>query len=248
MAKESSFDIVSTVDMQEVDNAFQQAKKELPALRFSDSGAEISLDKSAGTLTVTAPAEFVASQVIDVIGSKLIKRGIDLTAVKWGDSTLPPGGGARCATVVNGIDKETAGKINKDIKAQKLKGKVTIEGDKLRVSSPSRDTLQEVIAFLRGQDYGQPLQYVNYRYDHRRDRYDARQRGALRLPHHDGVREERGGLGRHCAALARSRLLRDRRGVQRRRHHREYLLVHPGGHRGEHRCHPLRPPPCPKCG
>ena len=70
---------------------------------------------------------------------------------------------ALATTVVNGIDKETAGKINKDIKAQKLKCKVTIEGDKLRVSSPSRDTLQEVIAFLRGQDYGQPLQYVNYR-------------------------------------------------------------------------------------
>ena len=159
MAKESSFDIVSTVDMQEVDNAFQQARKEL-AQRYDlkDSGAEISLDKSAGTLTVTAPADFVASQVIDVIGSKLIKRGIDLTAVKWGDSTPSSGGG-----VVNGIDKETAGKINKDIKAQKLKCKVTIEGDKLRVSSPSRDTLQEVIAFLRGQDYGQPLQYVNYR-------------------------------------------------------------------------------------
>ena len=153
MAKESSFDIVSTVDMQEVDNAFQQARKEL-AQRYDlkDSGAEISLDKSAGTLTVTAPADFVASQ------------GIDLTAVKWGDSTPSSGGGVRrCATVVNGIDKETAGKINKDIKAQKLKCKVTIEGDKLRVSSPSRDTLQEVIAFLRGQDYGQPLQYVNYR-------------------------------------------------------------------------------------
>lgn len=165
MAKESSFDIVSTVDMQEVDNAFQQAKKELSQrYDLKDSGAEISLDKSAGTLTVTAPAEFVASQVIDVIGSKLIKRGIDLTAVKWGDSTPSSGGGVRrCATVVNGIDKETAGKINKDIKAQKLKCKVTIEGDKLRVSSPSRDTLQEVIAFLRGQDYGQPLQYVNYR-------------------------------------------------------------------------------------
>lgn len=165
MAKESSFDIVSTVDMQEVDNAFQQAKKELSQrYDLKDSGAEISLDKNAGTLTVTAPADFVASQVIDVIGSKLIKRGIDLTAVKWGGSTPSSGGGVRrCATVVNGIDKETASKINKDIKAQKLKCKVTIEGDKLRVSSPSRDTLQEVIAFLRGQDYGQPLQYVNYR-------------------------------------------------------------------------------------
>ena len=67
------------------------------------------------------------------------------------------------ATIVEGIDKETAGKINEDIKAQKLKVKVTIEGDKLRVSSASRDALQEVIAFLKGQDYGQPLQYVNYR-------------------------------------------------------------------------------------
>lgn len=94
MAKESSFDIVSTVDMQEVDNAFQQARKEL-AQRYDlkDSGAEISLDKSAGTLTVTAPADFVASQVIDVIGSKLIKRGIDLTAVKWGIPRLPPAAG-----------------------------------------------------------------------------------------------------------------------------------------------------------
>ena len=67
------------------------------------------------------------------------------------------------ASIVSGIDKDTAGRINKDIKATKLKVKVQIEGDKLRVSSASRDTLQEVIAFLRGQDYGQPLQYVNYR-------------------------------------------------------------------------------------
>ena len=165
MAKESSFDIVSTVDMQEVDNAFQQAKKELSQrYDLKDSGAEISLDKSAGPLTVTAPADFVASQVIDVIGSKLIKRGIDLTAVKWGDSTPSSGGGVRrCATVVNGIDKETAGKINKDIKDQKLKVKVTIEADKLRVSSASKDALQTVIQFLRDQDYGQPLQFTNYR-------------------------------------------------------------------------------------
>ena len=165
MAKESSFDVVSTVDMQEVDNAFQQARKEL-AQRYDlkDSGAEISLDKNAGTITVTAPADFVAGQVIDVIGSKLIKRGIELTAVQWGPSQPASGDGVRrVATVVNGIDKDTASKINKDIKAQKLKCKVTIESDKLRVSSPSRDTLQEVIAFLKGQDYGQPLQYVNYR-------------------------------------------------------------------------------------
>lgn len=165
MAKESSFDVVSTVDMQEVDNAYQQAKKELTQrYDLKGSGAELSLDKQKKTITVAAPADFVARQVIDIMGSKLIKRGIDLTAVKWGDPQAATGQSVRqTATIVEGIDKETAGKINKDIKAQKLKVKVTIEGDKLRVSSASRDTLQEVIAFLKGQDYGQPLQYVNYR-------------------------------------------------------------------------------------
>lgn len=165
MAKESSFDVVSTVDMQEIDNAYQQAKKELTQrYDLKGSGAELSLDKQKKTITVAAPADFVARQVIDIMGSKLIKRGIDLAAVKWGDPQAATGQSVRqTATIVEGVDKETAGKINKDIKAQKLKVKVTIEGDKLRVSSASRDTLQEVIAFLKGQDYGQPLQYVNYR-------------------------------------------------------------------------------------
>ena len=165
MAKESSFDVVSTVDMQEVDNAFQQAKRDLSQrYDLKDSGATISLDKSKRTLTVAAPSDFVARQVIDVIGSKLIKRGIDLASVKWGDPEAAAGQSVRqSATIVEGIDKDTAGKIYKDIKGTKLKVKVQIEGDKLRVSSASRDTLQEVIAFLKGQDYGQPLQYVNYR-------------------------------------------------------------------------------------
>lgn len=165
MAKESSFDVVSSVDMQEVDNAFQQAKKELSQrYDLKGSGAEITLDKQKKTITVAAPADFVARQVIDIIGSKLIKRGIDLAAVKWGDPQAATGQSVRqVATIVEGIDKETAGKINKDIKGTKLKVKVAIESDKLRVSSASRDTLQEVIAFLKGQDYGQPLQYVNYR-------------------------------------------------------------------------------------
>ena len=165
MAKESSFDVVSSVDMQEVDNAFQQAKKELSQrYDLKGSGAEITLDKQKKTITVAAPADFVARQVIDIIGSKLIKRGIDLAAVKWGDPQAATGQSVRqVATIVEGIDKETAGKINKDIKGTKLKVKVAIEGDKLCVSSASRDTLQEVISFLKGQDYGQPLQYVNYR-------------------------------------------------------------------------------------
>ena len=100
----------------------------------------------------------------DVIGSKLVKRGIELTAVKWGEPQAATGQSVRLsATIVDGIDKEAASKISKDIRNLKLKCKATIEGDKLRVSSASRDTLQEVIAFLKGQDYGQPLQYTNYR-------------------------------------------------------------------------------------
>lgn len=165
MAKESSFDVVSSVDIQEVDNAYQQAKKELTQrYDLKDSGSSISFDKQAKTLTVKAPSDFVAGQVTDIIGTKLVKRGVDMGAVKWGASQ--PGAGqtvSKTATLVDGIDKDTAGKINKDIKAQKLKVKVQIEGDKLRVSSASRDTLQEVIAFLKSQDYDQPLQYTNYR-------------------------------------------------------------------------------------
>lgn len=165
MAKESSFDVVSTVDMQEVDNAYGQAKRELTQrYDLKDSGSEISLDKSARKITVSAPSDFVAKQVIDVLATKLIRRGIELSAVKWGTPQAAAGQSVRIVgDILEGIDKETAGIINKDIKAKKLKVKVTIEGDKLRVSSASRDTLQEVIAFLKEKDYGQPLQYVNYR-------------------------------------------------------------------------------------
>ena len=165
MAKESSFDVVSSVDMQEVDNAFQQARKELSQrYDLKDSGSEIALDKSARTMTVSAPSDFVAGQVIDIISSKLIKRGIDLKAVSWDAPQAASGGTVRVlGHIVEGIDQATAKKINKDIKDQKLKVKVAIEADKLRVSSASKDALQTVIQFLRDQDYGQPLQFTNYR-------------------------------------------------------------------------------------
>ncbi len=165
MAKEQSFDIVSTVDMQEVDNAYQQTKKEI-AQRYDlkGSGSSISLDKAGMSFEVLAPSDFVADQVIDVLSSKLVRRKIDLAAIKWGKPENASGGKVRkTARIVSGIDKDTAASISKDIRALKLKCKAQIEGDKLRVSSASRDTLQEVIAFLRDQDYGQPLQYVNYR-------------------------------------------------------------------------------------
>jgi uncharacterized protein YajQ (UPF0234 family) len=165
MAKESSFDVVSTVDIQEADNAYQQASRELSQrYDLKQTGATLTFSKGEGTFTVTAPSEFVAGQVRDVLASKLAKRGIDLASLRWADPQPSSGGGVRqVATLVQGIDKETAKRISKDVRDLKLKCKATVEGDKLRVSSASRDTLQQVIAALRANDYGQPLQFENYR-------------------------------------------------------------------------------------
>jgi uncharacterized protein YajQ (UPF0234 family) len=166
MAKDSSFDVVSEVDMQEIDNAWQQAKKELvQRYDLKDSGSTLELDKAAAAFTLTAPSEFVASQVQDVLNTKLVHRKIDIKALSWGDPQAASGMSVRIVgKIIAGIDKDTAGRINKDIKALKLKNaKVQIEGDKLRVFSAKRDVLQEVIAFLKQQDYGQPLQFTNYR-------------------------------------------------------------------------------------
>lgn len=165
MAKESSFDVVSSVDMQEVDNAYQQAARELTQrYDLKQSNATIEFSRKDETFTVTAPSEFVAGQVVDVLNGKLVKRGIELGALRWGE--LEPATGAsvrRRARLVQGIDKDTARRISKDIRDLKLKCKATVEGDKLRVSSASRDTLQQVIAALKERDYGQPLQFTNYR-------------------------------------------------------------------------------------
>ena len=163
MAKESSFDVVSTVDMQEVDNAYQQTARELTQrYDLKGTGATIELSKADGTFTVSAPSEFTASQVIDVLNGRLVKRQVDLKAVRWDDPQPATGSSVRLiGHIVQGIDKDTAKKIAKDIRDQKLKA--AVEGDKLRVSSASKDVLQQVIAFLRDRDYGQPLQFNNYR-------------------------------------------------------------------------------------
>lgn len=165
MAKDSSFDVVSTVDMQEVDNAFQQTARELTQrYDLKGSGASIELSKADAIVAVNAPAEFVAKQVIDVFNGRLVKRQVDLKSLSWDKPQAASGGNVRVVGhIVQGIDKECAKKISKDIRDLKLKVKATVEDDKLRVTSASRDALQEVIAFLRDQDYGIPLQFNNYR-------------------------------------------------------------------------------------
>lgn len=165
MAKDNSFDIVSEVDLQEVDNAYQQASKELvQRYDLKDSGSKLDYSKSDKTFTLTAPSDFIAKQVIDVLNTKLVRRDIDLKAVHWSAPQAASGGSVRLTgNLVMGIEQDLARKINKDIKDEKFKVKVQIEGDKLRVSAPVRDELQRVIAFLREKDYGIPLQYTNYR-------------------------------------------------------------------------------------
>jgi uncharacterized protein YajQ (UPF0234 family) len=165
MAKDNSFDVVSEVDLQEVDNAYQQTLKELVnRYDLKDSGAKIEFSKSDKNFTLHAPSDFVASQVIDVLNTKLVRRNIDLKAVEWGKSEMASGSTVRIVgNIVMGIEIELARKINKDIRDEKFKCKVQIEGDKLRVSAPVRDVLQDVIAFLKKQDYGIPLQFTNYR-------------------------------------------------------------------------------------
>lgn len=165
MAKDSSFDVVSTVDMQEVDNAYQQTARELTQrYDLKSSGATIELSKADATISVVAPADFVARQVIDVLNGRLVKRGVDLKSLSWDAPQAASGGSVRVmGHVVQGIDKECAKRISKDIRDLKLKVKATIDDDKLRVTSASKDALQEVISHLRAADYGIPLQFTNYR-------------------------------------------------------------------------------------
>lgn len=165
MAKDQSFDVVSEVDIQEVDNAFGQARKALSQrYDLKDSAAKLEFDKKAGKLSITAPSDFVCGQVRDLLEGRLVRRKIDLKSLAWSKPENGSGGTVRIeGNIIQGIDEDTARKMNKDIKGLKLKVKVQIEGSKLRVSSTSRDTLQQVITFLRDQDYGVPLQFVNYR-------------------------------------------------------------------------------------
>ncbi|MRR12685.1 DUF520 family protein, partial [bacterium] len=110
MAKEQSFDVVSQVDMQEVDNAVQQASKELTQrYDLKDSGSSIALDRHAATITLSSPSDFVLGQVRDVLASKLVRRSIDLKAISWSKIEAASGGSSRqTGAIVNGIDADIA--------------------------------------------------------------------------------------------------------------------------------------------
>jgi uncharacterized protein YajQ (UPF0234 family) len=162
MAKDSTFDVVSKVDKQEVANALNQAQKEI-AQRYDFKGTGAEIDFSGEKLLIKANSEERAKAVEDVFGSKLVKRGISLKSF---DSGEPYASGKEFrieGTIKEGIDQATAKKITKQIRDEGPKSvKATIQGDELRVTSKSRDDLQEVIAMLKGFDDAD-LQFVNMR-------------------------------------------------------------------------------------
>jgi len=163
MAAENSFDIVSTVDLQEVRNAVNQAEKEI-ANRYDLKKAAAVVRLEGEEMLLEAADEFSVQQARDVLQSKLVKRGVNLKSLRYGK--VEPAGGSRARqriTLQQGIPTETAKKLVAEIKTKKLKVQAAIQGDTVRVSGKNRDDLQTVIGALKALDLDIPLTFTNYR-------------------------------------------------------------------------------------
>ncbi|MEC2065174.1 YajQ family cyclic di-GMP-binding protein [Bacillus inaquosorum] len=163
MAKESSFDIVSKVELPEVQNAIQIALKEISTrYDFKGSKSDISLDKEE--LVLVSDDEFKLSQLKDVLVSKLIKRNVPTKNIDYGKVENASGGTIRQrAKLVQGIDKDNAKKINAIIKNSGLKVKSQVQDDQVRVTGKNKDDLQQVITAVRGADLPIDVQFINFR-------------------------------------------------------------------------------------
>jgi uncharacterized protein YajQ (UPF0234 family) len=159
----SSFDIVSSVDLQEVRNAIGQAEKEI-ATRYDlkKTGAKLELAEDA--IVVTAPDDYTLKAVRDVLEGRLVKRSVPLKALTWGTVEEALGGTVRQrASLQKGIPTDKARETVKLVKGTKLKVQTAIQGDQLRVTGKNKDDLQSVIAMLRDTDLGIDMQFTNYR-------------------------------------------------------------------------------------
>lgn len=158
-----SFDIVSVVDWQEVNNAVNQANREIGA-RYDFKGSDARVEASDPMLTIHAEDDYKVGQVLEVLQLKLAKRTVDITCLEKGEVKVSPNGKAMQEIKVRqGVDSELAKKIVKQIKQQKMKVQAAIQSEQVRVSGKKRDDLQQVIAFISEQKFGLPLQYVNFR-------------------------------------------------------------------------------------
>ncbi|MCM2412381.1 MULTISPECIES: YajQ family cyclic di-GMP-binding protein [unclassified Streptomyces] len=160
---DSSFDIVSKVERQEVDNALNQAAKEI-SQRYDFKGTGASISWSGEKILMEASGEERVKAILDIFQSKLIKRGISLKSLDAGEPQLSGKEYKLFATIEEGISQENAKKVAKLIRDEGPKGvKALVQGDELRVSSKSRDDLQAVQALLKGQDFDFDVQFANYR-------------------------------------------------------------------------------------
>jgi len=166
MAGAASFDISTGADLQEVDNAVNQTLKEI-GQRYDFKGTHVTIEfeRAKGEIKLHADDEFRMKQVLEVLTQKCAKRGVPLKNLKTGDFEPSAGTSVRCTvTLTQGIPQDTAKKIQKAIKEQGFKKvQTSIQGDELRVTSPSKDELQAVIASIKSQDFGLELKFGNYR-------------------------------------------------------------------------------------
>ncbi len=165
MADTSSFDVVSKVDMQEVDNALNQARKEIiQRYDFKGSKTSIELKQKEFEIVLISDDDFKMKAVVDIVQNKFIKRNVPLKALTYGTVEQAAGGTVRqTIKLQNGIDKENAKLITTMLKNSKLKVQAQIMDDQIRVSSKSKDDLQSAIQLLRQADLKFAIQFVNYR-------------------------------------------------------------------------------------
>lgn len=165
MGKENSFDIVSVIEMHEVDNAINQAKKEA-ANRYDlkKSSCVIDFEKTANQMTLSAENDLALKSLYDILTAKLVRRGVDIKSLSL-DEVRPASGGhvRREGRFVQGISNEKGKEIAKALKQTKLKINVQIQPDQVRVAGKKKDVLQEAIGFIKSKDFGLPLQITNFR-------------------------------------------------------------------------------------
>lgn len=157
-----SFDVVSEIDLHELDNALEQARREL-VNRFDFKGVDASFTYENDTVTITAPSDFQVTQMQDIFENKCIKRSIDIASFEWSEVEQTLAKAKINGKLKQGIEKDAAKKITKAIKESKIKVQSSIQGDKLRVTGKKRDDLQEAISLLKEGDFDQPLQFNNFR-------------------------------------------------------------------------------------
>jgi len=158
-----SFDVVSKLDMQEIDNSISNSMKEITQ-RYDFKGSNSKIERSDKIITLSTEDELKAKQVLDILNGHLIKRNVDTRSIKLKNSESASGNTIRQTfDLIEGVDQDISKKIISTIKSSKMKVQVKIQGNELRVSGAKRDNLQDAIQIIKDLDLPVPLQYVNFR-------------------------------------------------------------------------------------